>query len=217
MSNGVHWSYDSLPPAVKAQVDRQLFATKTIPVVSRPPEPDSPPVVGSVRREKAAKSGTGKGGGKGGKRPSSGLSSPVRMKSRPSSGMNSTEDRFNRDVLGGLGKYEAMTFNLPGGKYTPDFAFFTGGSVVFCEVKGSYRLPSHGRSVFAFRSACAEYAGFLFCFAELMKDGAWKVGFYRGGREICSTVGGPAVVRAALDSIAGTAACGRTRNEEGLI
>lgn len=121
------------------------------------------------------------------------VSAPIRMAKRKC-GMNSTEEKFNRDVLLGIGKYEAITLHLSGGNYTPDFVFTdpNDGEVCLVEVKGSYRLPSMGRSVFAFKQACAEFPMFRFLFAELGKDGrTWTIGSYRGGEEV-TTVNGTA-------------------------
>ena len=59
--------------------------------------------------------------------------------------MTQTEERYNRDVLGGKGRFEAVTLKLPGGgRYTPDFMTIDDGQVTFHEVKGSYRLGSQG-------------------------------------------------------------------------
>ncbi len=75
---------------------------------------------------------------------------------------NKTEERFNRDMLGGRGVYEGLTFRLPGGsRYTPDWVWFhrgEGGMSIFCvEVKGSYRFGSQGRALVAFREARAAF------------------------------------------------------------
>lgn len=117
--------------------------------------------------------------------------SPIRVK-KDSSGMNKTEAKFNREVLLGLGKYEAITFHLSGGAYTPDFYFVDPETkeVCFIEVKGSYRLGSQGRSVFAFKQASAEYPQFRFMFAKLADDGrTWTIGTYRGDKEISCVSG----------------------------
>lgn len=54
-----------------------------------------------------------------------------------------TEQKYNREVLGGNGRFEAVTLHLPGGgRYTPDFMTIDDGVVTFHEVKGSYRLGS---------------------------------------------------------------------------
>ncbi len=78
-----------------------------------------------------------------------------------------TERRYNRDVLGGAGRFEAVTLRLPGGgRYTPDFMTIDGGVVTFHEVKGSYRLGSQGRSFTAFHDAAAYYPMWRFVWAK---------------------------------------------------
>lgn len=124
--------------------------------------------------------------------------SPIRVK-KNASGMNKTEEKFNREVLLGLGKYEAITFHLSGGAYTPDFYFVNPDTNEICliEVKGSYRLGSQGRSVFAFKQASAEYPQFRFMFAKLADDGrTWTIGTYRGDKEISCVSGTAQELRA---------------------
>ena len=91
-------------------------------------------------------------------------------------GPNATEARFNRDMLGGRGHYEAVTFRLLGGsRYTPDWTCFTSdGRVVFYEVKGGYRLPSEGRALVAFLECRAQFPWAEFrWFAWDAKRKAW--------------------------------------------
>lgn len=77
-----------------------------------------------------------------------------------------TEERYNRDVLGGMGRFEAVTLHLPGGgRYTPDFMTVDDGVVTFHEVKGSYRLGSQGRAWTAFREAAAAFPLWRFVWA----------------------------------------------------
>lgn len=77
-------------------------------------------------------------------------------------GPNKTEARFNREVLGGRGLYEAITLRLPGGsRYTPDWVVVDEGRVMLFEVK-SYRQPSEGRALTAFREARAAFPCFSF-------------------------------------------------------
>ena len=95
--------------------------------------------------------------------PSESVSVPL----RPATGkMTQTEERYNRDVLGGKGRFEAVTLRLPGGgRYTPDFMTIDDGRVTFHEVKGSYRLGSQGRAFTAFHDAAAYYPIWRFVWA----------------------------------------------------
>lgn len=78
-----------------------------------------------------------------------------------------TEQMYNRDVLGGDGRFEAVTLRLPGGgRYTPDFMTVDDGVVTFHEVKGSYRLGSQGRAYTAFHDAAAYYPMWRFVWAH---------------------------------------------------
>ena len=78
-----------------------------------------------------------------------------------------TERRYNRDVLHGAGRFEAVTLRLPGGgRYTPDFMTVDDGVVTFHEVKGSYRLGSQGRAFTAFHDAAAYYPMWRFVWAK---------------------------------------------------
>ena len=77
-----------------------------------------------------------------------------------------TEKRYNRLVLAGAGRFEAVTLHLPGGgRYTPDFMTLDEGTVTFHEVKGSYRLASQGRALTAFQEAVAAFPCFRFVWA----------------------------------------------------
>lgn len=78
-----------------------------------------------------------------------------------------TEQKYNRECLGGLGRFEAVTLHLPGGgRYTPDFMTVDDGVVTFHEVKGSYRLGSQGRAFTAFHDAAAYYPMWRFVWAH---------------------------------------------------
>lgn len=77
-----------------------------------------------------------------------------------------TERRYNAEVLGGAGRFEAVSLRLPGGgRYTPDFMTVEGGVATFHEVKGAYRLPSQGRAWTAFREAAAAFPLWRFVWA----------------------------------------------------
>ena len=78
-----------------------------------------------------------------------------------------TEQKYNREVLGGVGRFEAVTLHLPGGgRYTPDFMTVDDGVITFHEVKGSYRLGSQGRAYTAFHDAAAYYPMWRFVWAH---------------------------------------------------
>lgn len=78
-----------------------------------------------------------------------------------------TERRYNRDCLGGRGRFAPVALRLPGGgRYTPDFMTVDDGVVTFHEVKGSYRLGSQGRAFTAFHEAAAYYPMWRFVWAH---------------------------------------------------
>lgn len=102
---------------------------------------------------------------------------PVAVPSRGYAGKQTkTEERYNRDVLGGLGRFEAVCLYLPGGgRYTPDFMTVDEGVVTFHEVKGSYRLGSQGRAHTAFQEAAAAFPLWRFVWATERKGGGFDV------------------------------------------
>ena len=78
-----------------------------------------------------------------------------------------TEQKYNRECLGGRGRFEAVALHLPGGgRYTPDFMTIDDGVVTFHEVKGSYRLGSQGRAYTAFHEAAAFFPMWRFVWAH---------------------------------------------------
>jgi hypothetical protein len=78
-------------------------------------------------------------------------------------GPNATEAAFNRDILGGGGIFEGMSFKIAGGhRYTPDFIVSTPSGIEAYEVKGSYRFPSEGRARLAFDDARERYPSIKF-------------------------------------------------------
>lgn len=78
-----------------------------------------------------------------------------------------TERRYNRDCLGGRGRFAPVALRLPGGgRYMPDFMTVDDGVVTFHEVKGSYRLGSQGRAFTAFHEAAAYYPMWRFVWAH---------------------------------------------------
>jgi hypothetical protein len=89
-------------------------------------------------------------------------------------GPNATEAAFNRDILGGSGIFEAMSFKIAGGhRYTPDFIVSTPVGIEAYEVKGSYRFPSEGRARLAFDDARERYPSIKFYWFRKNKT-AWK-------------------------------------------
>jgi hypothetical protein len=98
-----------------------------------------------------------------------------RKRKKQASGPNKTEERFNRDMLGGRGVYEGLTFRLPGGsRYTPDWIYVDGAGVVHAfEVKGAYRFHSQGRALTAFREARAAFPWVSFHWA-VWDGGKWE-------------------------------------------
>ena len=82
---------------------------------------------------------------------------------------NKTESAFRvwMSARAGAGDgldYESLTFRLPGGsRYTPDFVRWRLDGRLECfEVKGSYRLGSHGRALTAFREVRAAFPAVRF-------------------------------------------------------
>lgn len=76
---------------------------------------------------------------------------------------NATEEAFNRDILGGNGIFEGLSFKIAGGhRYTPDFIVSTPYGIEAYEVKGSYRFPSEGRARLAFDDARERYPSIKF-------------------------------------------------------
>lgn len=92
-------------------------------------------------------------------------------------GPNKTEERFNREVLAGKGKFEAITFKMSGGsRYSPDFVMVEPDGRIGCyEVKGSYRFPSEGRALTAFRECRA--------WAEERFPGAFRFRWFRRSKD----------------------------------
>ena len=140
----IHFSLDDLPARFRPGVEAQLrpsparrqaatapAADQSSPKTNPQPQPQQP----KTRNSKARRS---RSGGK---------------------GPNGTETRFNRDVLGGIGVFEGVSFNLsepgqPACRYTPDFVTWDDGGRMTCyEVKGSHPFPSENRARTAFLMA----------------------------------------------------------------
>jgi hypothetical protein len=90
---------------------------------------------------------------------------------------NKTELEYSRRYLDGNGLYEAVTFHLPGGsRYTPDYLTVDGrGRITLHEVKGSYRLHSHGRARTAFRECAAAFPMFGWVWATRKTSGEYQI------------------------------------------
>jgi hypothetical protein len=87
-----------------------------------------------------------------------------------------TEARYRRERLAGArAHYEGLTFRLANGHaYKPDWVVVQDGGQIEChEVKGSYKLPSHGRARLAFDQAAVEWPCFRWVWATLTEDGEW--------------------------------------------
>lgn len=90
---------------------------------------------------------------------------------------NKTEQDYNRRHLAGRGLYEVVTFRLPGGsRYTPDYLTVDGqGRITLHEVKGSYRLHSHGRARTAFRECATAFPMFRWVWATRQDSGEYVI------------------------------------------
>lgn len=91
---------------------------------------------------------------------------------------NRTEERYNREILHGLGRYEPVTLRTPGGNYTPDYMTIDDGIVTFHEVKGAFRFGSQSRAILGFKSAAAFFPFWNFVWATLKKGGVWDIRRY---------------------------------------
>lgn len=102
----------------------------------------------------------------------------IRMKNR--NVPNKTEAEYDRRHLNCKGLYEPVTFRLAGGsRYTPDFMTVDAeGRITFHEVKGSYRLHSHGRARTAFRECAAAFQMFGWVWATRQQDGSYQLETY---------------------------------------
>lgn len=80
--------------------------------------------------------------------------------------------------MGFVVAYEVFRFRLKSGAwYCPDFTIWLDGYrlKLVCEVKGSYRLGSAGRSHLAFLTAAEEWKDIPFRYAKREKSGEWTV------------------------------------------
>ena len=152
---------DTLPPALRAQVEAKLMAEDARRLASSPV--NAPRIA-----QDAPERGTGK---ETGGRAAGGTAAKKRRR-QP----NKTEARYAAEMLRGLdARYEAVTFRLSNGhRYTPDWVVFDSAGRLSChEVKGSYRFHSHGRARLAFDQAALEFPGITWFWATLTSRG-WE-------------------------------------------
>lgn len=92
-----------------------------------------------------------------------------------------TEAEFNRCYLSGAGLFEGLSFKMPGGsRYTPDFVTYDEKEKIYScyEVKGCFKLGSHGRALTAFKETAALFKGVRFFWATRQDDGTYTVREY---------------------------------------
>jgi hypothetical protein len=95
---------------------------------------------------------------------------PAHAKSGGTRGPNKTEERFNREMLGGRGVYEGLTFRLPGGsRYTPDWIYEAHGQLFAVEVKGAASIPVGGTCAYRVPRGSGGVA--VGCFRVVQVDG----------------------------------------------
>jgi hypothetical protein len=102
---------------------------------------------------------------------------PAAVERRKRKGPNKTEQAFHDAYLAGLGAvYEGLTVRIAGHRYTPDWLVIgQDGHATLYEVKGSYRLHSHGRARLAFDAARQAWPCFRWVWATKQTDGTWRV------------------------------------------
>ena len=158
---------DTLPPALRAQVEAKLRAEDKRRLLASSP-------VNAHRIAKDAQDAQDESGCTQTRPDTSGCDTrAVARKRQP----NKTEARYAAEMLRGLdARYEAVTFRLSNGhRYTPDWVVFdSAGRLLSChEVKGSYRFHSHGRARLAFDQAALEFPGITWVWATLTSRG-WE-------------------------------------------
>jgi len=155
---------DTLPPALRAQVEAKLRAEDTRRLASSP-----------VNAHRIAQDAQDASGCTQTRPETSGRDTRAvaQRKRQP----NKTEARYAAEMLRGLdARYEAVTFRLSNGhRYTPDWVVFdSDGRLLSChEVKGPYRFHSHGRARLAFDQAALEFSGITWVWATLTSHG-WE-------------------------------------------
>jgi hypothetical protein len=100
---------------------------------------------------------------------------PVKQEKVSKPKMSKTEEEYERLFLCNIShKFEPFTFHMQNGlKYRPDF--YIPSERTFIEIKGSYRLHSHGRSMMAFRQCSIEFPEFIWKIATKTKLGVWII------------------------------------------
>ena len=92
---------------------------------------------------------------------------------------NKTEQRFAAWHLRNICHYyEGLTFHLSGGsRYTPDWVWWHKHRLHAAEVKGAYRLHSHGRARTAFKECAAQFPAVVFWWAAWTGN-EWSIEIY---------------------------------------
>lgn len=106
-------------------------------------------------------------------------------------GANLTEQMFNRQILGGKGKFignkreDSFYVTRLGSRYTPDFAYETktregDTATIMIEVKGKYRTRKDAelivrRSRLAWEIAAEKCTNYFWAWAKLLRRGVWEV------------------------------------------
>lgn len=199
----MRFSLSQLPPALRAQAEKQLGLApsgesndaQTRAVAARPRQKAPKTPSAAIGTDRTANPPSRPADGRGGadsapnREPSATTADRPRGKFVPHAPKsvarppmrdhrgvpNKTEARYNRDVLGGLGRYEAVTLRMPGGNYTPDWMTVDDGRITFHEVKGAFRFGSQSRAILGFKSAAAAFPFWNFVWATLRKGGVWDV------------------------------------------
>jgi len=108
------------------------------------------------------------------------LASNLKTKGKKKAGPNATEQRYRDACISQFAeaRYEAVTFRLANGhRYTPDWIVLACGKIAQChEVKGGYRMHSHGRARLAFDQAKIEWPGIKWVWAQWnSKMKTWEI------------------------------------------
>ena len=174
----LHFSLADLPERYKRQVVSQLFPSGIKSPAKKPTESVSPRTP-STTHPKAR-------------------NAPQRILGgfpRETDGvhkMSHPEKRFRSTFAPSMGWevvcYEPLSIWISGGfRYTPDFLIRDSrGNLAFVEVKGSYKLPSHGRARLAFADASTKTPNFDFYWATeaRKKSRGFILELWRAGRRI---------------------------------
>ena len=164
MKHGKHITLDDLPPKYRQQAERQLS-------------------IGEFTDRAAERAANGmaqhllKPEVMWGKEATAKESLQVRKDrkpKRPHRQPNKTEARFNMEMLGNKGEYEAVSFRTPAGRYTPDFCVWDDEGRLTCyEVKGGYRMNSQQAARRAFLDTADRFKHVTFKWYKKTKSG-WE-------------------------------------------